>query len=200
VDALAAAARRSWRCTVRLVVLPPDLRRIASTPSRVQTSTTSSDSGVQPAALAASLQVDRGAVLVAALAVAIALLEVALDLCTPLELDLASMYPLPLLLAAYTRRRALLWALSLLLAIATLLVYELHAESTISILKDEILYNRLLDVVALLVTTAVLHVWLRSLDVRESQSRLLGEQNRRLGQPTAFCSTTRRRSGGRTRS
>jgi signal transduction histidine kinase len=177
---LAAAARRSWRCTVRLVVLPPDLRWIASTPSRVQTSTTSSDSGVQPAALAASLQVDRGAVLVAALAVAIALLEVALDLGTPLELDLASMYPLPLLLAAYTRRRALLWALSLLLAIATLLVYELHAASTISILKDEILYNRLLDVVALLVTTAVLHVWLRSLDVRESQSRLLGEQNRRL--------------------
>ena len=47
-------------------------------------------------------------------------------------------------------------------------------------LRDEILYHRLLDIVALLVTTAVLHVWMRSLDDRESQSRLLGEQNRRL--------------------
>jgi signal transduction histidine kinase len=146
----------------------------------VQTSTTSSDAGMKPAALAACLQLNRPAMLLAALAVATALAEVVLDVRTPIELDLASMYPLPLLLAAATRRRALVWALSLLLAVATLVVYQLHAASAISMLKNEILFNRLLDVVALLVITAVLHVWMRSLDVRESQSRLLGEQNRRL--------------------
>jgi signal transduction histidine kinase len=112
--------------------------------------------------------------------VVIALAEIALDVGTPLELDLASIYPVPLLLAAYTRRRALLWSLSLLLGIAALAVYQLNEASAIPMLREEILYNRLLDIVALLVTTAVLHVWMRSLDVRESQSRLLGEQNRRL--------------------
>ena len=118
--------------------------------------------------------------LVATLAVLAALAEIALDVGTPLELDLASIYPVPLLLAAYARRRALLWSLSLLLGIAALAVYELNVASAIPILKDELLFNRLIDVVALLVTTTVLHVWLRSLDLRESQSRLLGEQNRRL--------------------
>jgi signal transduction histidine kinase len=146
----------------------------------VQTSTTTSASGVKPAGLAASLPLDRLGMLVAALAVLIALAEIVLDVGTPLELDLASIYPVPLLLAAYTRRRALLWSLSLLLGIAALAVYKLNVASAIPMLRDEILYNRLLDIVALFVTTAVLHVWMRSLDVRESQSRLLGEQNRRL--------------------
>jgi signal transduction histidine kinase len=118
--------------------------------------------------------------LVGALAVATALAEIALDVGTPLELDLASIYPVPLLLAAYVRRQALLWSLSLLLGIAALVVYELNVGSATPMLKDEILSNRLLDVVALLVTTTVLHVWMRSLKVRESQSRLLSEQNRRL--------------------
>ncbi|MEO7008349.1 MAG: histidine kinase dimerization/phospho-acceptor domain-containing protein, partial [Caldimonas sp.] len=114
------------------------------------------------------------------LAVAAALVEIALDLSTPLELDLASMYALPLLLAAYSRRRLLLWSLSLLLVVAALVVYYLHVGTAMPTLRDELLGNRLLDVVALLVTTGVLHLWMRSLDVREGQSRLLAEQNRRL--------------------
>jgi signal transduction histidine kinase len=123
---------------------------------------------------------DRARTILAALAVAAALGEIALDLVTPLELDLASIYPLPLLLAAYARRRALVWTLSLLLGIAALVVYVLHVEATMQMLRQEILVNRLLDVAALMVTTTVLHVWLRSLEVRESQSLLLAEQNRRL--------------------
>jgi signal transduction histidine kinase len=118
--------------------------------------------------------------IIAALAVAAALGEIALDLVTPLELDLASIYPLPLLLAAYARRPILVWSLSLLLGAAALGVYAFHVGATIPMLRQEILLNRLLDIAALLVTTTVLHVWLRSLEVRESQSRLLGEQNRRL--------------------
>lgn len=101
---------------------------------------------------------DRLTTVAAVLAVVTALAEIALDLATPLELDLASMYPLPLLLAAYTRRRPLLWSLSLLLGIAALVVYRLHAGTVIPALKEELLVNRLLDVVALLVTTGVLHV------------------------------------------
>jgi signal transduction histidine kinase len=134
----------------------------------------------KPEALPASLQLDRTAMVLAALAIATALGEIALDLGTPLELDLASIYPLPLLLAAYARRPLLVWVLSLLLGVATLIVYVLHVESTIEMLRQEILLNRLLDVALLMVTTTVLHIWMRSLDVRESQSRLLGEQNRRL--------------------
>ncbi|HZV92419.1 MAG TPA: HAMP domain-containing sensor histidine kinase, partial [Caldimonas sp.] len=109
-----------------------------------------------------------------------AVAEIAIDMATPLELDLASIYPIPLLLAAYTRRRQLLWSLALLLGFATLVVYALHAEALSPMLKGEVLSNRMFDVVALLVATGVLHHWMRSLEVRESQSRLLGEQNRRL--------------------
>ncbi|MEO8835541.1 MAG: HAMP domain-containing sensor histidine kinase [Caldimonas sp.] len=125
-------------------------------------------------------QIDRTITLVVVLAIVIALAEVALDLATPLELDLASMFAVPLLLAAYTRRPAVLWSLSLLLGTAALVVYGLHIETVMPALKDETLINRLLDVVALLITTGVLHVWMHSLDVRESQFRLLTEQNRRL--------------------
>ncbi len=118
--------------------------------------------------------------MVAMLAIVAALAEIALDVSTPLDLDLASIYPVPLLLAAYTRRRVLLWALGLLLGVATLVVYRLHFETLMPMQRDGVLTNRLLDVVALLVTLVVLHVWMRSLDLRESQSILLAEQNRRL--------------------
>lgn len=124
-------------------------------------------------------QFDRTTTIVALLAILAALVEIAIDLATPLQLDLAAMYALPLLLAAYTRSRPLLWSLALLLGGAALVVYSLHA-GRVPTMKDELLINRLLDVVSLLVTAGVLHLWARSLDVRENQSRLLVEQNRRL--------------------
>lgn len=133
----------------------------------------------EPGPLPTRPQMDRTTTIVGVLAVLAALVEIAIDLATPLELDLAAMYALPLLLAAYTRRRPLLWSLSLLLGVAALAVYSLHA-GTVPTLKDELLVNRLLDVVSLLLTAGVLHLWMRSLDVREGQAHLLVEQNRRL--------------------
>ena len=123
---------------------------------------------------------NRVTMVAAGLAVSTALFEIAFDLATPVELDLASIYPIPLLLAAYTRNRPMVWSLSVLLGVAALVVYWLHLETIMPVLREEVLVNRLLDVVALLVTTGVLHVWMRSLDVRDGQSRLLAEQNRRL--------------------
>ncbi len=140
----------------------------------------SSEFAAEPEPIRIGLPMGRSAAWVAALAVVAAVAEIALDMATSLELDLASIYAIPLLLAAYTRRRLLLWPLALLLGIATLVVYALHKETIVPTLQDEVLFNRLLDVVALLVATSVLHFWMRSLDVRESQSRLLAEQNRRL--------------------
>lgn len=96
--------------------------------------------------------VDRTTTIVALLAVVVALFEVAPDLGTPLELDLASMYALPLLLAAYTRRRSLLSSLSLLLGAAALVVYRLHARTVMPPMKEELFVNRVLDAVSLLVT------------------------------------------------
>lgn len=75
------------------------------------------------------------------------------------------MYAVPLLLAAYTRRRALLWSPSLVPGIAALIVFRLHIGAVMPALKTEALVNRLLDVVALLMTAGVLHVWMRSLEV-----------------------------------
>lgn len=141
---------------------------------------TSSEFAGKPRPLPIPQPMDRAAMIATVLAFAAASAEIALDLVTPLELDLAAMYALPLLLAAYTRRRALLWSLSLLLGIAALIVYRLHFGAVMPTLRHGLLVNRLLDVVALLITTGVLDLWMRSLDLRESQSHILVEQNRRL--------------------
>ena len=123
---------------------------------------------------------DRTMAIAAVLAVVTALIEIALDLATPIQFDLASMYALPLLLAVFTRRLRLLWSLSLLLGVAALVIYHLHVGTVVPTLRDELLLNRLLDVTSLLITTGALHLWMRSRDVREYQSGLLGEQNRSL--------------------
>ena len=97
------------------------------------------------AALPTPPRMDRGAAIAAFLAIVIACAEIALDVGTPVELDLASMYTVPLLLAAYTRRRSLLWALSLLLGVSAMLVYVLHSATVLPELRTGVLVNRLLE-------------------------------------------------------
>jgi signal transduction histidine kinase len=123
---------------------------------------------------------DRTALFAAVSAIAVAVGEIALDSGTWVALDLASIYPIPLVLAAFTRSRALLWTLMALLAAATFTVYAVQIPAGGFSLEEPLFVNRVLDAIALLLTAGVLHVWMRSLDIREAQARLLAEQNRKL--------------------
>jgi signal transduction histidine kinase len=116
----------------------------------------------------------------AACAVALAVAEVVLDLATWVELDIASIYGISLVLAAFARSRRLLWGLTVALMLATFTAYALQMPAGAFHLRDALFVNRVLDAVALLLIAGLVHVQIASRDMREEQSRLLAEQNRKL--------------------
>ncbi|MEO9163831.1 MAG: HAMP domain-containing sensor histidine kinase [Casimicrobiaceae bacterium] len=125
-------------------------------------------------------QTDRAVVFAAAFAIVLAMAEVVLDVGTWVELDIATIYGIPLVLAAFTRNKRLLWGLMVALTLATFITYALQMPGGAFEMREPLFVNRLLDAVALLLTAGLLHVWMVSLDIREAQAQLLQEQNRRL--------------------
>jgi len=123
---------------------------------------------------------DRTVAFAYASAIVLAVLEVILDLATWVQLDIAAIYGIPLVLAAFTRNRRLLWGLTMALTLVTFLAYALQRPVGTFELREALFVNRVLDAVALLVTAGLIQVWMTSLDIREAQSKLLEEQNRRL--------------------
>jgi signal transduction histidine kinase len=115
-----------------------------------------------------------------ATSLALTLIIMAVDFTTWLELDVASVYPIPLVLAAGTRKRAFLWLLTLLIVVTTFAVYALQIPIGVFSLHEPFFDNRMLDLVGVVLTSALLHVWIRSVEIREAQLRLLDEKNREL--------------------
>ena len=113
-------------------------------------------------------------------AIALAVAEVIADAGTWAELDVATIYGIPLVLAAFTRSRRLLWGLTVALMLATFIIYTLQIQVGAFALRDALFVNRVLDAVALLLTAGLVHVWMMSLDIREAQANLLENQNRKL--------------------
>jgi signal transduction histidine kinase len=115
-----------------------------------------------------------------ALAIVLALVEVALDLGTWVELDIANVYVLPLVVAAFTRNRRLLWTLTAALTLVTFAAYAMQIPPGNFRLREALFVNRVLDAAVLLLTAGLIQLWMTSLDVRDTQARLLEEQNRKL--------------------
>jgi signal transduction histidine kinase len=114
------------------------------------------------------------------LAVGLTAVAVLLDVGTWVQLDIAGIYGVPLVVAAFARSRRLLWALTATLLVATFGVYALQAPPETFALRDAWFVNRMLDATALLLMAGILHLWTASLDIRALQQHLLREQNRRL--------------------
>ena len=115
-----------------------------------------------------------------AFAMAVAVAGVVLDLGTRLELDVAVVYGIPLVVAAFSRSRRLLWALMAVLTLATFVTYALQVPPGAFELREALFVNRILDAVALLLTACLVHAWMTSLDMREVQARQLADQNGKL--------------------
>jgi signal transduction histidine kinase len=112
--------------------------------------------------------------------VVFALIEVVIDAFTWVELDVAAIYGLPLVLAALTRSRRLLWALVVALTIATFAVYAVQIPPGAFTLGETFFVNRLFDAIGVLLTAGLLHVWIGSVETAEAQGRRLKVQNEAL--------------------
>ncbi len=127
-----------------------------------------------------ALLTPRNMAFVAVFAVGLAIAEAFIDVITWVELDVAAIYGLPLVLAALTRSRRLLWTLTATLTITTFVVYAVQIPAGMFALSETFFVNRLFDAVAVLLTAGLLHVWIVSIDTVEAQARLLKTQNEQL--------------------
>jgi signal transduction histidine kinase len=111
---------------------------------------------------------------------AVALCLVVADFVTWIQLDIAAIFSLPLVLAAPTRSPRLLWTLAVSLTIVTFAVYAVQIPPHAFLLRETFFVNRVLDVVDLLLIAVLLHIGMNSAQARETQARLIKDQNEKL--------------------
>ena len=102
------------------------------------------------------------------------------DFMTWIELDVASIFGLPLVLAGPARNRTLLWVLTGLLIATTFAVYAAQIPMGTFRLDEPFFVNRVLNAVSLLLLGGLLHIWMRSAAMNEAQARLIRDQNDKL--------------------
>jgi signal transduction histidine kinase len=116
----------------------------------------------------------------AALAVLLAAIEVFIDCVTHFKMNVSIIYGLPLVLAALSRSRRLLWGLAFFLIVMTFAVYSVQIPPGVFSPSEPFFVNRVLAAAALLLTSGLLHVWMIAVDTTETQRRALKEQNEQL--------------------
>lgn len=114
------------------------------------------------------------------LAVVLAALEIGLDYSTWVELNVATIYTLPLVLAAAARNRRLLWVLTLVLAVASFVIYSRQVHPGFFSWSETFFVERLLSTTTVILTALLLDLWTRLLDILDEQTRSLAAQNERL--------------------
>jgi signal transduction histidine kinase len=110
----------------------------------------------------------------------VALCLVVADLVTWIQLDIATIFGLPLVLVAPSRSPRLLWGLTAALVVTTFAVYAVQIPAGAFMLRETFFVNRVLDVVDLLLIAVLLHIRMNSAQARETQARLIKDQNEKL--------------------
>jgi signal transduction histidine kinase len=110
----------------------------------------------------------------------VALGLVVLDASTWVELDIATIYGLPLVLAGLARSRRAVWILAASLIVATFTVYAMQVPTGAFAPREVFFVNRVLGAATLLMIATLMHVWIDSAKRSESQTRLLKEQDEKL--------------------
>ncbi|HEX5270586.1 MAG TPA: HAMP domain-containing sensor histidine kinase [Gemmataceae bacterium] len=114
------------------------------------------------------------------LATLLALSEVFIDWVTHIDLNMSILYGLPLVVAAATRSRRLLWGLALFLLATTFAVYAVQIPAGEFSPREMHFVNRVLAGAALVLTAGLVHVAMIGLDLVEEQRRSLKAQNEEL--------------------
>jgi signal transduction histidine kinase len=111
-----------------------------------------------------------------ALAVLLAAIEVFLDFTTWIQLNVAIVYGLPLVLAAASRSRRLVWAMAGSLVAATFIVYALQIPPGAFHLKEPFFVNRVLAAATVVLTATLIHVLITAIDALDARRRELDQQ------------------------
>lgn len=114
------------------------------------------------------------------MAVSLAIIEVAFDWGTWIELNVSVLYGLPLVFAAVARNRRLLWLLACALIGVTFAVYVAQVPVVGIAESRAFLLDRVLSALSVLLSAGILDAWLQSLQVRDSQGQAIAQQNARL--------------------
>ena len=131
-----------------------------------------------------------------AMVFAMTLALVITDFMTWIELDVATIFGLPLVLAAPTRSRRLLWLLTALLIATTFAVYAAQIAPGSFTLKEPYFVNRLLNAASLLLLGGLLDIWMRAAATNEAQARLIRDQNDKPATSAAEQAIAQSRSAG----
>jgi signal transduction histidine kinase len=123
---------------------------------------------------------DRPFPLAGTAAILLAVAEVAVDWVTWVELDVSTIYGLPLVLAAVARNRRLLWGLAACLVLVTFAAYASQIGPGDFSFAEPFFVNRLLSATALTLTAALCHVWIVAANRLAAQGRALMSQNEEL--------------------
>jgi len=117
---------------------------------------------------------------VAALAVSLAVLQVAIDWFTWIQLNEAIVYTLPLVLAGIARSRPVLWGLTVFLIFTTFAVYFVQIEPGFFSLGEPFFVNRVLASATMLVTAALVQAWMSAVERLRAQDQALMVRNEQL--------------------
>jgi signal transduction histidine kinase len=110
------------------------------------------------------------------LAILLALAEISIDAATWIQLNIAIIYGLPLVLAAATRSRRLIWVLTLVLVCATFLVYALQIPPGVFTPREPMFVDRVLAAITLVLTAGLLHALSLATDALEVRGKELDHQ------------------------
>jgi hypothetical protein len=113
--------------------------------------------------------------LAAASAIVVAATAIIVDFATWIQLNVTILSGIPLVLAAPTRNRWLLWGLVIALLAATFLVYSLQIPPGVFSLRESFFVKRLSSFATMLLTAYLLHLWMNALEVVDTQRWLLAE-------------------------
>jgi signal transduction histidine kinase len=119
-------------------------------------------------------------VVLRAAAFAVTLALVVADFATWIELDVASIFGLPLVLVGATRSRGLLWLITGLLTVTTFAVYAIQVSAGTFAANEPFFVNRVLNAMSLLLLAGLLDIWMRSAETNDAQARVINEQNEKL--------------------
>ncbi len=105
---------------------------------------------------------------------------IVVDASTWFELDVASIYIFPVVLAGGVRSRLLLWTLTALLVVSTFVVYIVQSPVEFFTWNEKFFINRVLDAMVLILVAWILDIWMKSIDANEFQARLITRQDEML--------------------
>ena len=114
--------------------------------------------------------------ILAASAVLLAAIEVFVDVATWIQLNVAIIYGLPLVLAAASRSRRLVWIMAAALVAATFAVYALQIPPGVFRPGEPLFVDRVLAAASLALTAGLLHALINAVDALDARRRELDQQ------------------------